>query len=288
MAVLAKLDEQLAQASSLKGMFQLEVVRERGVVNFLSSTGLKDTEENRGMALTKFENNMFAYLEVMAEKPDLSQLDRFQHLKSIAKIMRMNIAFDKLYIMPGKNKTIKVDTNPAGKRELMERMPEVKRMPDATVVCKGDTFEYDELEKRVLKHVKTEKSPEPDKITLDVILYSYQRIYWADGRIEDVLVNKTKLLKARAKSPAQSDQSFWAQFPEDACKKVSTNRSYNLYHKWPDAVAALMLPGEDKEEKQQLREDDTEDITHETVHTQEQEQPAQETKVIKKDSFLED
>jgi len=273
MAVLAKIDEQLAKPATLKGMMQLDVVQERGIANYLSAAGLADTKETRAVAQRKFENIVFSYLEFMEEKPDLKKADRFQHLKSIVKIMRYGVPFEHLYIMPGSNGTIKVDTDPASKRALLEKMPTIKRVPEPHVVCKGDVFVFDELNDLIIRHEKTEKSPEPDKITLDVIMYSYQRIYFADGHIEDVVINKTKLLKAKAKSPGKTEAAFWGQFPEDACKKVATNRAYRIHHKWPDDV--VLLPGEKEEEKREAKEEEEETI--EVAHTGDQ--AAEEAKV---------
>lgn len=275
MAVLAKIDEQLAKPATLKGMMQLELVQERGITNYLSASGLPDTPETRKVAQRKFENIVFSYLELMEDKPDLKKLDRFQHLKSVVKIMRFGVPFEHIYVMPGPNGTIKIDNDPASKRALLEKMPTIERVPEAHVVCKGDVFVFDELNDRITKHEKTEKSPEPDKITLDVIMYSYQRIKFKDGHIEDVVINKTKLLKAKSKSPGKSEAAFWGQFPEDACKKVATNRAFRIHHKWPDDV--VLFPGEKEEEKREAKEEEEEVV--EVSHTVENAAPMVEAKV---------
>lgn len=280
MAVLAKVEEQLNKAPNLKGMFQLDVVQERAIKNYEGTTGRKDGQN-------RFESEVFAYMELMAEKPDLAKLDRFQHFKAIVKVMTMGLTLrdQKVYVMPGKNNTIKVQSSPAGKREMMERMPEIMKFPQANVVYKGDLFRYDYVNKVVLQHESTDKSPDPDKVTLDQILFAYQRIYWKSGPmlIEDVLVDKTKLIAAKNKSTMKSGGP-WFEFPADMCRKVATNVAFTLYHKYPDNVVEFDK-GEDTA-------DDTTDVEHAVVDTQAEpqqpEQPVQQATVVnqKKDDFL--
>ena len=108
---LAKFEDKLAQAPSLKAMFQLEEVEARFLNNYQLTTG-------KGDGKIRFQNCVFAYLEVIAEKPDLAKLERFQHLKAIVTAGRTGLSFEKLYVMPGANGTIKIQSSPAGKREM--------------------------------------------------------------------------------------------------------------------------------------------------------------------------
>lgn len=251
MSNLKKIEEQLVKAPNLKSMLQLDFVQERFVANYQAITGRND-----GPA--RFQSEMFAFLEIIHDKPDLAKADRFSLFAGIIKAGTTGLSFrdNKLYVMPGKNNTVKVQSSPAGKREMLERMPEIKQCPEPQLVVKGDKFIVNKLNGVILTHESTEKSVEAK--TLDDIVASYQRIIWTDGHINDVIVLHQDLIKARAKSPAQSEQSFWATYPGEAAKKVATNRSYRLYHKYPDGLITF---GKDQDKE----EEDTQDVVHEDI-----------------------
>jgi len=240
MSALKKIEEALISAPSIKALTQLPFVQERFIANYQAVTGRKDGE-------ARFQAEVFTYLEIMEEKPDLKKADRFSHFAAMVKIGTMGLSLrdSKIYVMPGNNNTIKVQSSPAGKREMMEMMPDIKQVPEAQVVVKGDIFLHDKLNNVVLKHESTEKS---QPATLDNIICSYQRVTWKDGTIKDVVVPHAALLKAKSKSKAQSEAGFWNQWPDEACKKVATNRAYRLYHKYPNNVITLGKD-DDKEEE---------------------------------------
>lgn len=271
MSNLKRIEDQLIKAPNLKSALQLDFVQERFIANYKAVSGREDGE-------SKFQSEMFAYMEIIHDNPDLAKAERFSHFAALIKCGYTGLSFrdNKLYVMPGKNNTIKVDTSPAGKREQMEMMKEILQAPEAQVVMKGDKFIHDKLNHRVTVHETTDNSQ--SKITLDNIVASYQEIQWKDGRIKHVVVYHDDLLKARAKSPAKSEQSFWATYPGEAAKKVSTKRAFRLYHKYPDNIVTFSKDI-DKDE-----EEETKDIPH----IEEQQPQSEEVKpVIKRDSELE-
>jgi recombinational DNA repair protein RecT len=252
MSALKKIEEQLASAPSIKAMMQLNMVQERFIANYEAVTGKKDGS-------TRFQSEVFAYLEIVNDKPDLMKADRFSHFAAIIKAGTTGLSFrdTKLYVMPGANNTVKVQSSPSGKREMMEMMPDIKQVPEAVLVLKGDKFIVDKANQIVLEHTSTEKSVEMK--SLDDVVASYQRVKWKDGSLNDVIVYKADLLKAKSKSRAKSEDGFWNQWPGEACKKVATNRAYRLFHKFP---MNIVIFGKDEEKE--------EEATVEVVH---QEQP---------------
>lgn len=287
MSNLKRIEEHLEKAPSIKSMLQMEVVQERFIANYQATTGKTDGQ-------ARFQSEAFAYMEIITEKPELAALPKFQHFAAIIKGGTTGLSFrdSKLYVMPGPNKTIKVQSSPAGKREMMENMDLIKQVPEAQIVMKGDIFVVDKLNGLVTKHESTEKSV--TDIKLENIVASYQRVYWKDGTIKDVVVMHDDLMKARKRSPAQSEQSFWATYPGEAAKKVSTNRAFRLYHKYPDNLITFGKDDDKQEDEQETLETAHQEIkpdqpVTETPAAVQDEVPAQEAKVMPKsnmDDFL--
>lgn len=251
MSNLKKIEDQLIKAPNIKAMMQLDVVQERFIANYQGTTQKKDGK-------ARFQLTVFEYLEIINEKPELQQAERFSHFAAIVKIGRMGLPLSKLYVIPGKNKTVKVQSTPAGKREMLENMDTIRQVPEPQLVLKGDFFVFDKLTGVILKHETTEKSVVMK--TLDDIVASYQRVIWKDGTINDVVLFHNDLLKAKSKSPAQSEASFWSQWPGEAAKKVATNRAHRLYHKYPDGEVEFGDTQKDDDE-----DDDTQDVGHQEV-----------------------
>lgn len=251
MSQLKKIEEQLNQAPSMKAMMMLDFIQERFTATYQGTTGKKDGK-------SKFQLTVFEYLDIINENPALAKAERFSHFAAIVKIARKGLPLSKLYIMPGKNNTIRVESTPAGKREMLESMKEIKQVPEAQLVLKGDLFIHDRLSNIIEVHKTTEKSVTFKN--LDDVVASYQRIRWNNGDINDVVVYHAAILKAKAKSPAQSDAAFWNQWPDEAAKKVATNRAYRLYHKYPDNEFEF---NDDDAEN-----DDTQDVIHTEVDDQ--------------------
>lgn len=252
MSNLKKIEESLEKAPSIKAMLQLDLVQQRFIANYQAVT-----RKNDGPA--RFQSEVFAYLEIINDKPDLAKANRFSHFAAIVKAGTTGLSFrdNKLYVMPGPNNTVKVQSSPAGKREMMENMADIKQLPEAQIVMKGDLFVVDKLNGVVKAHETTKDSA--SEIKLDNIVAAYQRVYWRDGTIKDVVVFRDDLLKARKKSPAQSEQSFWATYPGEASKKVSTNRAFRLYHKYPDNIITF---GKDDDKQ------DTEEVSYQEAEVQ--------------------
>lgn len=245
---IATLDQKIAQAKNVKELFALPDVKDRFIKNYEAVTGRKDGEN-------RLEQERFAYLQLLAEKPDLQQVDKFFHFAALVYAGTTGLSFrdNKLYVFPNGKGGLKVQSSPAGKREMFEMMPDVAEAPEATLVMVGDIFIEDKLTKSVKVHESTKDSKEEP--TLENIRAAYQRIIYKNGKVKDVIVYKADLLKAKSKTKAKSDEGFWQQWPGEACKKVATNRAFRLYHKYPDNVVVY---GDQEDE-------DAKDVSHTDV-----------------------
>lgn len=246
---IAVLDQKIQAASSVKELFAIPDVKERFIKNYEAVTGRKDGEN-------RLEQERFAYLQLLADKPDLQAVDKFYHYAALVYAGTTGLSFrnNKLYVYP-QGKGLKVQPSPAGKREMLEMMPDVEEAPEAIIVMSGDHFIHDKLNGVVKIHDLTEKSS--TKITLDNIFATYQRIYYKSGKIRDVVVYHDDLVKAKDSSKVKSEQGNWGKWPGEMAKKTATNRAFDRYHRFPDNV---VLYGPDIEDKQT-----TDDIPHADV-----------------------
>jgi len=271
---LKEVEHQLTSAPNLRAALTTDVVRDRAIKNYEATTGRKD-------GANKFEAEVFAYMEIINAKPELAKIDRMYHFGAIVKCMTTGLSFrdGKLYVQPSGN-GIKVDPSPAGRREMLEMMPSIKEVPEPGLVTKGDLFVYDELNKKIVKHIKQEESLPADK--LDNIVAAYCRIYYKDGSIKDVVVYHHDLVKAKSKSKAKSDQSAWNEWPGEMCKKVPINRGFRLYHKYSDNV--VIIPTSAEKKRKDSYDDDDDDFTpHEEVTVDKETGEVVDTKTEKKD-----
>lgn len=240
LSAVQMLEQKLRQAPNLKSALQMGFVQNRYAADYQAATGKKD-----GMA--RFLGESLAYMGIVTDNPALAEADRWQHFAALIKGAQKGLSFKdgrELYVMPGKNKTIKVQSSPLGKRKQLESMPTLKKLPEPQLVMVGDKFVHDRKKRLVTTHETTEKSA--TKITLENIFASYQTIEWADGIIEDVVVYQDDLFKARAKSPAK-EAGLWQTLPGEAAKKTSTNRTHRLYYKEPDFEVKLDNDAEEEE-----------------------------------------
>lgn len=244
---LATLDQKIQSAKNVKELFGFPEVRERFIRNYEAVTGRKDGDN-------RLEQERFAYLQLLADKPDLAAVDKFFHFAALVYAGTTGLSFrdNKLYVIPS-GKGLKVQSSPAGKREMFCMMPDVLEAPEATLVMVGDIFVEDKLNKCVKQHESTKDSKK--EIKLENIEAAYQRIVYKNGKAKDVIVYKDDLLRAKSKTKAKSEEGFWAQWPGEACKKVATNRAFRLYHKYPDNVVVY---GDQDDE-------DTRDTNHQEV-----------------------
>lgn len=245
-------------------------VKERFIKNYEATTGRKDGEN-------RMEQERFAYLQLLADKPDLRQVDNFFHFAALVYAGTTGLSFrdNKLYVIPS-GKGLKVQSSPAGKREMMEMMPNVKSCPQAVLVMKGDHFIHDKMNNVVKEHYTTKESKE--ELKLDNIRAAYQRLIYKDGTIVDTVVYHDDLLKAKSKSKVKSENSFWNEWPGPACEKVATNRMYRLYHKYPDNVIVYGAVDQESDGSDSYTEAEviptTEVVNEDTGEvTQEQDQP---------------
>jgi recombinational DNA repair protein RecT len=243
---IATLDQKIQKAKNVKELFSLPDVKERFIKNYEAVTGRKDGEN-------RLEQERFAYLQLMADKPDLAQVDKFYHFSALVYAGTTGLSFrnNRLYVYPNGKGGLTVKPSPAGKREMLEMMSNVEEAPEAILVMKGDKFVHDKLNGVVKVHETTEKSE--SKITLDNIVASYQRIYFKGGKIRDTVVYHDDLVKAKSKSKVKSEDGNWGSFPGEMSKKTATNRAYDRYHKFPDNV---VLYGGDEEKEV------TDDVPH--------------------------
>ncbi len=265
---IVSFDKALATAKSAKEVLALPEVIRRTVQAYNAMSGRKDGE-------SKYQLERDALLEIVYQKPELRSAPAWCYYKVINKVMHNNWSLrdGQVYLQPVKRGDdivdIKADPSPALRRAMLEAMPTIKKAPQAQVVLKGDVFIYNKLDEIILKHETTDKSA--TDLKLDNILYSYQRIKWADGTVSDVVVPHDDLVKAKSKSKIKSqDAGLWADFPGEAAKKTATNRAFRLYHKYPDN-SVVFDDDTNTEIADTAHEDVTSEYVNEDAQTQSQE-----------------
>lgn len=252
---LKVLEQQIQQAEGVRGA--LILAQDRYVKNYELVTGKKDGAQ-------RFESEVFNFLDIVAEKPDLQKADKFSIFGAIMKSAITGLSFKSeghLYPMAvkaGDKTVVKVQIGAHGKREMLRMMPEIKAVDEAVIVSKGDHFVHDKLNKIVKEHYTTKDSSTRNNI--DDVFAAYCRVEWKDGRIKDVVIYQEELKKAKSKSKNQGDYSVWNEWPLEMCKKVTYHRAKKLYHRYPEGVVDFGRDASDNA-------DPTEDITH-TVMTE--------------------
>lgn len=259
MSQLQKFEQAIGQAKSIKDLFQIQEVRDRFVKNYQAVSGRKDGEN-------RLEQERFAYMQIVADKPDLQKVDNFFHVAALIYAGTTGLSFrdNKLYVYPN-GKGLKVQASPAGKREMFQMMPEIKEAPEAVVVYKGDHFVIDKMNHRVIEHTSTPKSEE--KNVIDNVRAVYQRLIYKDKSIKDVIVYQDELIKAKNKSKAKSEGTPWIEWPVEMCKKVALNRAFRLYHHYPDNVV-LYGPAVDDDNTEDTSYTDATEIPDEPQQTE--------------------
>lgn len=245
---LATLDAKIANVKDVKEIFTLPEVKDIFKKNYLAATGKPDGDN-------KFEQERFAYMQLLADKPDLAQVNKFFHFGAIVYAGTTGLTFrdGTLYVYPNGKGGLKVQPSPAGKRQMMERMETISKMPLAQVVMKGDIFHYDKLNEIILKHETTKDSTLEENI--ENIVASYQRIKWKDGTVSDIVVWQSELIRAKSKSKVKGDGGVW-EWLFEACKKTATNRAFSRYHKYADNVVLFNddRPAEEEDDDDKYRE----------------------------------
>jgi recombinational DNA repair protein RecT len=228
MGQIQTLDQKVASAKSVTEVFGMPDVKERFIRNYEACTGKKDGEN-------RLEQERFAYLQILQDKPELQKVDKINHFMALVYAGTTGLSFrdNKLYVIPTGGGKLKVQTSPAGKREMLEMMPTIKRVPEAVLVMKNDEFKVDKLNGIVRVHESTKTSA--TEIKLENIVAAYQRIYFKDGTIVDTILHYDEFIKAKNKSKMSSGGP-WVDWPGEMCKKTTLNRAFRLYHKYPDNV----------------------------------------------------
>lgn len=226
---VARLEDKIKSAVSVKELFTMPDVKDRFIRNYQAVTGRQDGEN-------RLEQERFAYLQLVAEKEELRKVDNFFHFSALVYAGTTGLSFrdNKLYVIPNGKGGLKVQSSPAGKREMLCMMPDVLEAPEAILVMNGDHFVVDKLNNLVKEHWTTEKTNE--KIHIDNIRAVYQRIVYKNGKVKDTVVYHDDLVKAKSKSKMTGENSTWNTWPGEMAKKVATNRAFRLYHKYPDNV----------------------------------------------------
>jgi recombinational DNA repair protein RecT len=239
---IAVLDQKIAAAKDVKELFMIPDLKERFIKNYQAVSGRKDGEN-------RLEQERFAYLQMISDKPELQQVEKFYHAAALIYAGTTGLSFrnGKLYAYPNGKGGIKVQPSPAGKREMLEMMNEVEEAPEAILVMKGDLFIHDKLNHVVKAHETTKDSVAVP--TLDNIVAAYQRIYYKSGKIRDTVVYHHDLVKAKSssKTKQENQESNWNKWAGEMSKKTATNRAFDRYHRFPDNIVLFGPNVEDKE-----------------------------------------
>lgn len=228
MSELKKMEQQLIKAGALKGMLQIDWVRERAIKNYEATTSRKD-------GTNWFQQEAFAMMSIFAEKPELLKAEPLSIVGALVKAGTLGLRISDGHIdLIKRGNILKAEANYKGHREQLRRMDTIKEIGEAQIVYVGDEFIEDKLNSRILKH----EGKMPKAITMDVIQAAYVRVTFNGGIIKDVVVYHDELIKARSKSPAwkgqASESSPWTEWPSEMCKKVAIHRANKNYYRRPD------------------------------------------------------
>src|SRR5678815_5605430 len=167
MSGLKKMDQALVAAPSVKAAIQLPFVREMVIKNYQAITGRKDGENY-------FATQVFEFLTIMNEKPDLQKCDRFSMMAALVKTASMGLSLQDGHVDLIKyGNILKAARNYKGDREQLRRMQEIDFIGEGVLVMKGEKFVWDKQNNRVVEHLAGDDDP---SIKLDNIRYAYVRI----------------------------------------------------------------------------------------------------------------
>lgn len=255
MSNLQKMSQQLEKAGTIREALSIGFVKERFIKNYEAITGHKDGEN-------RYATEVFHYTALCEEKPELKKGSKFSHFAAIVKAGTTGLSFAKegqLYPILYGN-IVKVQIGAHGKRELLRRMPNVKMIHEAQLVIKGDEFEHDKLNNKIVKHIsKADTTKNLDKMSLENIYAAYCRIVWLDNTSTDVVMYHEEIVKAKSKSKNQGDRSVWAEWPGQMARKSTYNRAYTLYYSAPQVEVTDFKQFDADEEE------DTNDVQHSEV-----------------------
>lgn len=223
---IKKLESDIALAKNVKELLKINVISNRYIANYQAGTGRKDGAE-------KFEREAFAFMEIANSKPEIMNCDKMSIFAGFIKAGLTGLSFSSnrlsVYARGGK---LVVEPDAHGKREMMERMPTIRKIDEAVVVFKGDVFKVDRHAKRVTKHEQEFPTP---KATKENVIAAYCTIHFTDDSFEDVVMSIDQIEIARAKSQ-QPNGMMWGGSYEEACKKTTYNRAHKIHYKVPETA----------------------------------------------------
>lgn len=263
MSNIKNLNVALEKAKNVKEVFSLDFVADRAIQNYQAVTGRKD-------ANNWYQTEVLTMMAIFAEKPELAKADKMSIWGCLMSAGRLglSIADGHLDLVPykGPNDTVilKAEPNYKGMREQLRRMPEVKEVFEAQVVCKGDDFEFNPLKNLVEVH----KRKGVPNFAMDNIIAAYVRIEMEDGTFRDVVMYQSELIAAKNKSKNKAEWGPWNTHTGEMCKKSVVKRAKKIYHRPTQHEI-------DDSKLTPIPEQETQDVEHTDVPT---EQPTQETK----------
>lgn len=221
---IKKLEEQLVSAKSVKDILKIGVISERYIANYEAGTGRSDGKET-------FEREAFAFMEIANADDTIMKCDRMSILAGFIKAGYTGLSFTtgKLSVYARGGKLV-VEPDAHGKKEMMERMKTIKKIDEAVIVFKDDTFVINALTKQVTKHEQAFPVPEASKESVKAV---YCCIHFTDGHREDVIMSVHEIEKARLRSK-QPNGIMWKDHYGEACKKTAYNRGYKVHYRRPE------------------------------------------------------
>lgn len=277
---LKAMEQQIATAKNVKDLLKIDIVSNRYIANYEAGTGRKDGRE-------RFEREAFAFMEMANSKPDIMECDPISIFAGFIKagVTGLSFSSNKLSVYPrgvkqkdgSYKKHLVVEPDAHGKKEMLERMPEISKVDEGVVVFKGDEFEYSPVIKQVTKHIQ--KWPVP-KASEDSVVAAYVSIHFTDNHREDIVLSIEEIKIARSKSRMEGGGELWKTHFGEACKKTAYNRAYKVLYKFPD-TAVIFKQFEPTEETIEAPHQVVEQQAEEVVTEEAEEKPKKRTKTPK-------
>jgi recombinational DNA repair protein RecT len=230
------LEQQIAMAKNVKDLLSINAIKDRHMNNYIAVTGA-DVKA----AISKYERDVFSFMEKVNANTELMQCDPMSIFAAFVKVGSYGISADKIYLRPQGVKQkdgswkqmMKVDPDPFGKKEMLERMPTIKRINDPVLVFNKDAFMYSPKTKQVTKHEIAFPIPKPSEETIMAV---YVTVDWADGKSQEYMLTLEELKIRRSKSTMKEGGALWTTHYGEAAKKSVINYLFKVEYKQPDTV----------------------------------------------------
>lgn len=228
------LEQQISAAKNVKDLLAIDAIKNRYIQNYQAVTTRTD-------GASKYERDVFAFMEKVNANPELLQCDPFSIFAAFVKVGSYGVSPEKLYLRPqgvkqkdgSYKQMMKVDPDPFAKKEMLERMTTIKRVNDPVLVFNKDKFSYNPKQKVVTNHEISFPVPKPSEETIMAV---YVTVDWADGRSQDYMLTLEELKTRRAKSQMKEGGQLWQQHYGEAAKKSVINYLFKVEYKQPDTV----------------------------------------------------